>query len=89
MFSGLAGNVANMSATCWPDSQMLALLANTALSSQHKTDPDSIFVSGMADIYPFLLLVPEVRMHNPPKTSTYVVVLVYHTIGAQSKVFLF
>ncbi len=46
----------------------------------------SIFVLGMADIYPFLLLVPEVRTHNPPKTSTYVVVLVYRTIGAQSKV---
>ncbi len=29
----------------------------------------SIFVLGMANIYPFLLLVPEVRMHNAPKTS--------------------
>ena len=28
-------------------------------------------VSGMADIYPFLLLVPEVCTHNLPKTSTH------------------
>jgi hypothetical protein len=33
----LAGNVADMSATCWPDSQMSALLAD------HKTDPDTAF----------------------------------------------
>jgi hypothetical protein len=39
----LAGNVANMSATCWADSQMPALSANTALSCRHKTDPDTAF----------------------------------------------
>ncbi len=40
----LAGKVANMLATCWPDSQMFALLANTPLSWQHKTDPDTVFL---------------------------------------------
>jgi hypothetical protein len=33
-----------MSATCCPDSQMSALLANISLSWQHKTDPDTIFL---------------------------------------------
>jgi hypothetical protein len=33
-----------MSATSWPDSQMLALLADIPLSWQHKTDPDSVFL---------------------------------------------
>jgi hypothetical protein len=40
----LAGNVANVSATCQPNSQMLAILANTALSCQHKTDPNTAFL---------------------------------------------
>jgi hypothetical protein len=39
----LAGNVADMSATCRPDSQMSALLADTALSCRHKIDPDTTF----------------------------------------------
>jgi hypothetical protein len=40
----VAGNVANMSATCQPDSQMSALLADTALSCRHKIDPDTTFL---------------------------------------------
>jgi hypothetical protein len=40
----LAGNVANMSVTCGPDSQMLVLLADTALLCRHKTDPDTAFL---------------------------------------------
>ncbi len=40
----LAGNVADMSATCRPDSQMLALSADTALSCRHKTDPNTVFL---------------------------------------------
>ncbi len=40
----LAGKVANMSATCWPDSQMSAFLANIPLSWQHKTNPDTVFL---------------------------------------------
>ena len=40
----LAGDVADMSATCRPDSQtMLAHLACMPLSWQHKIDPDTTF----------------------------------------------
>ncbi len=41
---GLAGNVANMLATCWPNSQMSAFSAFSALSCRHKTDPDTAFL---------------------------------------------
>ncbi len=40
----LAGKVANMSATCRPDSQMSALLADIPLSWRHKTNPDTVFM---------------------------------------------
>jgi hypothetical protein len=53
-YESLAGNVADMSATCWPDSQMLALLADTALSCRHKTDPDTAFLcQGWPTFTPF------------------------------------
>jgi hypothetical protein len=39
-----AGIVANMSATCWPDSQMLAHFADMPLSWRHKIDPDTTFL---------------------------------------------
>ena len=42
--STLGGNVGNMLATCRPDSQMLALLANISLSRQHNTDLDTVFL---------------------------------------------
>ena len=57
----LSGNVADMSATCWPDSQMSALLADTALSCRHKIDPDT------ANIYPLLLFIPEYICMLVPK----------------------
>jgi hypothetical protein len=65
----------------------MALLADMALLllCQHKTDPDTAFLCRGWPTFPsFLLLVPEVCMHNPPKTSTYVVL---STIGAQSDLF--
>ncbi len=40
----LAGKVANMSAICWPNSQMLALLADIPLSWRHKINPDTVFL---------------------------------------------
>jgi hypothetical protein len=45
----LAGKVANMLATCRPDSQKSALLADLAKSCRHKFVPDTFFVSGIAD----------------------------------------
>jgi hypothetical protein len=39
----LAGKVADMSATCQPDSQMSAFLADIPLSWRHKTDPNTVF----------------------------------------------
>ena len=47
--TSLAGKVAVMSATCRPDSQKLALLADSAKSCRHKFVPDIFFVSGFAD----------------------------------------
>ncbi len=55
----LAGKVADMLATCHRNSQMLAHLAKMPLSWRHKID-----VSGIADIHPFLLRVPEVHTEN-------------------------
>ena len=40
----LAGNVANMPATCWPDSQMSTHLADMLLSWRNKMDPDTTFL---------------------------------------------
>jgi hypothetical protein len=40
----LSGNVGDMLATCLPDSQMSAFLANISLSWQHKTNPDTVFL---------------------------------------------
>ena len=78
----LSGNVADMSATCRPDSQMSALLADTALSCRRKIDPDTTFsCQGWPTCTPFFFLYqPEyVCTHNLPKTSTYdVVYLVYN-----------
>ena len=45
----LAGKVADMSATCRPDSQKSALLADSAKSCRHNFVPDTFFVSGFAD----------------------------------------
>ena len=45
----LAGKVADMSATCRPDSQKSALLADLAKSCRHNFVPDTFFVSGFAD----------------------------------------
>jgi hypothetical protein len=45
----LAGKVADVSATCWPDSQKSVLLADSAKSCRHKFVPDTFFVSGIAD----------------------------------------
>ncbi len=54
--TGLAGSVGNMSATCCPDSQMLALLAHISLSWRHKTDSDTVFLCrGMPTFTPFFL----------------------------------
>ena len=62
---GWAGNVADMSATCLPDRQMSALLADISLSWRHKSDPDTYFLVGdFTNIHPFLLEVPEVHMEN-------------------------
>jgi hypothetical protein len=47
--SNLAGKVADMSATCRPDSQKSALLADSAKSCRHNFVPDTFFVSGFAD----------------------------------------
>ena len=60
----LAEKVADMSATCRLNSQMLAHFAQMPLSWQHNFDPDTFFVLGFADINPFLLRVPEVHTEN-------------------------
>ena len=65
----LAGKVANMSATCCRDSQMSAHLDKMPLSWRHKVDPTQYFVSGIADIHPFLLRVPEVHTENSSVSS--------------------
>jgi hypothetical protein len=51
----LAEKVANMSATCRPDSQMSAHLAKMPLSWQHNFDPDTFLVSEFANIHQFFL----------------------------------
>jgi hypothetical protein len=43
----LAEKVADMSATCRPDSQMSALLAKMPLSRRHNFDPDTFFCVGI------------------------------------------
>jgi hypothetical protein len=40
----LAGNINIMLATCCPDSQMTALLADISLLWLHKTNPDTVFL---------------------------------------------
>jgi hypothetical protein len=65
----LADKVANMSATCCHDSQMLAHFAQMPLSWQHNFDPDPFSVSGFADNLPFLLRVPEVHTANSSVSS--------------------
>ncbi len=55
-WSCLAGNVGNMSATCCPDSQMSALLADISLSRRHKTDSATVFLCrGLPTFTPFFL----------------------------------
>ena len=62
----LAGNDSNMSATCHPDSQMSALLANISLSWRHKTDPDTVFwCQGLPTYAPFFLLPLPSTMPHP------------------------
>ena len=51
----LAEKVANMSATCHPDSQMSSHFAQMPLSRRHNFDPDPFFVSGFANIHQILL----------------------------------
>ena len=66
-----------MSPTCWqhvgPTAKCRHFWPTRPCRADTKLIPTQHFCVGMADIYPFLLLVPEVRMHNLPKTSTYVV----------------
>ncbi len=47
MSTSLADKVADMSATCRPDSQMSALLAEMPLSRRHNFDPDTFFSVGI------------------------------------------
>ncbi len=65
----LAEKVADMSATCRHESQMSAHFAQMPLSWRHNFDPDTFFVSGFADIHPFLLIVPEVHTENSSVSS--------------------
>ncbi len=51
----LAEKVADMLATCHPDSQMSSLLAEMPPSRRHNFDPDTFFVSGFADIHQIFL----------------------------------
>ncbi len=51
LFNFLAEKVADMSATCRPDSQMSSLLAKMPPSRRHNFDPDTFFLSGFADIH--------------------------------------
>jgi hypothetical protein len=63
---GLAGNVANMLATCRPDRQMWALLANISLLWQHKSDPDTVFLCwGLPTFTPFFLKYQRYIQRNP------------------------
>ena len=68
----LAGNVADMLATCRPDSLMLALLADMALS---QNDPDTTYLCwGWPTFTPFFFLCQSTYA-QPAKNlySTYVV----------------
>jgi hypothetical protein len=77
----LAGNVADMLVTCRPDSQMSALLADSALLCQHKTDPDTAFLCREWPTFtPFFFYSTRVCTHNLPKTSPYVYVVLSITI---------
>jgi hypothetical protein len=61
----LAGNVADMSATCRPDSQMSALLADTAELCRHKIDPDTTFsCRGWPTFTPFFFLYQSMYVHT-------------------------
>ena len=62
-YRGLAGNVANMLATCRPDSQMLAhYFSDMPLSWQYKIDPDTHFCVGDGQHSPLSSFrVPEVH----------------------------
>jgi len=55
LFIGLAGKVADMSATCRPDSQKSALLADSAKSCRHKFVPDTFFCVGVCRLSPNFL----------------------------------
>jgi hypothetical protein len=77
--SGLAGNVANMSPTCRPDSQMSALLADMALPCRHKIDPDTTFsCRGWPTFTPFFFLYQSTC--TQPAKNLYIRNLVYNTI---------
>ena len=81
VIDSLAGNVADMSATCRPDSQMSAFFANTSLScSAQNWSRQNIFVLGMADIYPFLLFVLEYVRTTCQNPLLYIHSLDYNTI---------
>jgi hypothetical protein len=54
-FISLAEKVADMSATCRPDSQMLADLAKMPLLWRHNLIPTHFFVLGFADIHQIFL----------------------------------
>ena len=58
-----------MLATCCPNSQMSALLANISLSWQHKPIPAKYFCVGDCQYSPFLLKVPEVHTEDPSVRS--------------------
>ncbi len=58
-----------MLATCCPNSQMLALLADISLSWQHKPIPAKYFCVGDCQYSPFLLKVPEVHTEDPSVRS--------------------
>jgi len=65
-------HVGDMSATCRPDSQKSANLADRPSTSRHKFVPDTFFCVGDCQLSPNFLHVPEyVCTHNLPKTSTY------------------
>jgi hypothetical protein len=68
-----------MSATCWPDSQMSALLADMALLCQHKIDPDTTFSCwGWPTFTPFIFLYQST--YTKPAKNLYIRSLVYNTI---------
>ena len=66
----LAEKVANMSATCCPDSQMLAHLVKMPLSWQHNFDPDTFCVcQDLPTSTTFSSIVPEVHTENSSLSS--------------------